>query len=106
MRVMMRAAMPCADGNAAIASGALAPTMQKILAELKPEAAYFTADGGERTAFLIVDMTDSSQMPAYAEPFFLAFNARVTFQPVMNAQDLANAMPAIERSVKAYAKGA
>jgi hypothetical protein len=41
-----------------------------------------------------------------AEPFFLAFKAQVTFFPVMNAQDLANAGPGIEKAVKEHAKGA
>jgi len=104
--MMMTACLPTAATNPAFANGTFAPTMQKILGEIKPEAAYFVAENGERTAILIVDMTDSSQIPALAEPFFLAFNAKITFQPVMNQQDLANAMPGIERSVKAYAKGA
>jgi hypothetical protein len=51
-------------------------------------------------------MKDTSQIPAVAEPFFLAFNARVTFSPVMNAQDLAKAGPGIEKAVKAHGKTA
>jgi hypothetical protein len=34
-------------------------------------------------------MTDTSQMPAFAEPFFLLFNASVNFEPVMTPEDLA-----------------
>jgi hypothetical protein len=51
-------------------------------------------------------MKDTSEIPAIAEPFFLAFNAKVTFFPVMNAQDLANAMPGIAKAVKEHGKTA
>ncbi len=51
---------------------------------------------------MIFDMTDASQIPALAEPWFLAGNAKVEIVPVMTPQDLANAGPAIEAAVKKY----
>jgi hypothetical protein len=68
---------------------------------LKPEAAYFSADAQGRRSGLIVDMTDSSQIPGLAEPWFLGFNAEVTFRTVTNAQDLAAAGPDLERAARA-----
>lgn len=85
---MIRVTIPAAAGNAAIKSGRLPQVVGEAMARMKPEAAYFTADGGARTAYFFVDLKDQSQMPAFAEPFFMEFDANVDFQPVMNADDL------------------
>jgi len=107
MRMMLQISIPVDAGNQAMRTGVFSATFQKILESLKPEAAYFTTGAsGERGGFIIFDLKETSQIPAIAEPFFLAYNARVTFSPVMNAQDLANAMPAIEKAVKEHGKAA
>jgi hypothetical protein len=51
-------------------------------------------------------MKDTLEIPAIVEPCFLAYNPRVTFCPVMNAQDPANAGPGIEKVVKEHSKAA
>ncbi len=105
MRMMMQMTMPAEAGNHAARRGALGTTVQKVLETLKPECAYFGAGAsGERGGFIVFDMKDPSEIPAIAEPFFLAFNAKVTFFPVMNAQDLAKAIPSIEKAVKEHGK--
>jgi hypothetical protein len=48
-------------------------------------------------------MQDASQIPAIAEPWFLAFNASVEIHPVMIPDDLVKAGGAIENAVKKYA---
>ena len=102
MRMMMKVNIPVETGNDAARKGSLGTTVQKILAEMKPEAAYFAEDGGQRTGYIFFDMTDSSQLPAVAEPWFLAFNASLTVRPAMTPQDLGNATPAIQRAVKNF----
>jgi len=105
LRMMMQFSIPVEAGNHAARTGAFGPAFQKILGALKPEAAYFgTGASGERGGFIVFDMKDPSEIPGVAEQFFLAFNAKVTFFPVMNAQDLANAAPGIEKAVKAHGK--
>jgi hypothetical protein len=102
MRFLMRVSIPVEAGNAAIRNGSLPKTIQSILADLKPEAVYFADWGGVRTGFIVFDMQDVSQIPAVAEPWFLAFNAAVEIHPAMAPADLAKAGPGIEAAVKKY----
>ncbi|MGC2612868.1 MAG: hypothetical protein WA354_02480 [Terracidiphilus sp.] len=105
MRMLLRASIPVESGNAAAKAGTLGSTIEKILADLKPEAAYFIADDdGNRSGSIVFDMQDQSQIPSIAEPWFLAFNAKVSIRPVMTPQDLAKAGPSIANAAKQYGK--
>lgn len=104
MRMLLEVSIPTEAGNAAAKAGTLGSTIQTILASLKPEAVYFVADDdGQRSGFVVFDMKDPSQIPAIAEPWFLAFNAKVSLRPAMIPQDLVKAAPAIEKAVKQFA---
>jgi hypothetical protein len=103
--MLLRVSIPVETGNAAAKAGTLGSTVEKILADLKPEAAYFfNDDNGNRSGSIVFDLKDSSQIPAVAEPWFLAFNAKVSFRPVMNPQDLATAGPSITKADQQYGK--
>jgi hypothetical protein len=104
MRCLLKVTIPVETGNAAISNGSLAKTIESILSELKPEAAYFAEDSGQRTGFIFFDLKEPSQIPAVAEPWFLAFNAKVECRPAMNLEDLKKAGPGIERAVKTYGR--
>lgn len=103
MRFLLKVSIPVETGNAAAKEGRLSETIDSILADLKPEAAYFVAEQGMRTAFIIFDMKENAQVPAVAEPWFLALNASVELQPAMSLEDLKKAGPGIESAVKKYA---
>lgn len=105
MRVLLKVELPVETSNAAIKDGSLVKTIQSILDEQKPEAAYFLASRGKRSGLLFLDLQDPSQIPALAEPWFLALNAAVELQPVMTPADLAKAGPAIEQAVRKYGGG-
>ena len=102
MRVLLKVEFPVEAANAAMKAGTMPKTIQSILDEQKPEAAYFLDSNGKRSGLLVLDLKDPSQIPAVAEPWFLAFNASVELHPVMIPADLAKAGPAIGQAVKKY----
>ena len=104
MRMMMKVSSPVVEGNAAIVSGSLSSTIGAILADLKPEAAYFMEEHGLRTGFVVFDLADTSKIPGIDEPWFLSFNAKVELHPAMNLDDLKNAGSGIESAVKKYGR--
>ncbi|MBI2570818.1 MAG: panthothenate synthetase [Candidatus Schekmanbacteria bacterium] len=91
MRMLMQVRVPNETFNAAIRKGTAQATMQQILEEIRPEAAYFTTEEGKRSALLVVDLPTAKSMCAMAEPWFLAFQAEVDFRPIMSAEDIAQA---------------
>ena len=59
MRMLLRVSIPVEAGNAAAKAGTLGSTVEKILADLKPEAAYFFPDdNGQRSGSIVFDMKD------------------------------------------------
>jgi uncharacterized protein DUF3303 len=102
MRCLLKARISVELGNQAALDGSLGKIIDSIVSEMNPEAAYFTEDHGQRTGYIVFDLKDTAQIPAMAEPWFLAFNARVEFHPCMNREDLKKAAPGIERAVKNY----
>jgi hypothetical protein len=103
MRCIVKVNFPVEKSNEEMKSGKLQKNLQSILDELKPEAAYFWAEHGQRGGIFVVDLKDPSQIPMVAEPFFLAFNASVEILPAMKLEDLMKAGPHIEHAVKKYA---
>jgi hypothetical protein len=102
MRVLLKVNLSTEIANAATKRGKLGSTIQSILEDLKPEAAYFSDDKGQRTGYLFLDIQDNSEIPKIAEPWFLAFGAAVEIHPVMVPKDLAKAAPFIKQAARKY----
>jgi hypothetical protein len=102
MRLLLKVSIPTASGNARVLDGSLGHTIESILNELKPEAAYFAEEQGERTGFIFCNLKDESEIPAIAEPWFLALGARVELHPAMTLADLRKAAPGFESAIKKY----
>lgn len=92
MRVMAKITMPVETGNRAIKDGSMNTIMQSATERWKPEAMYFGTFDGKRTAYLVFDMPEPSDMVPFAEQFFMELNADVVVVPVMIAGDLQTGM--------------
>jgi len=88
MRMMLKFTLPVDKSNAAINDGSLGKTIESIMSELKPEAAYFAPLDGQRGGMIFFDMAEPSQIVEAVEPLFLSLNASTELVPVMNADDL------------------
>ncbi|MFH8975165.1 hypothetical protein [Streptomyces sp. NPDC017890] len=88
MRVLLKATLDTEKSNEAVRSGKLPELISRMLDQVEPEAAYFGPLGGRRTALMVFDMRDSSELPPIGEPFFTELNAEVELSPIMNADDL------------------
>jgi hypothetical protein len=95
MRMMLRAQIPAEQGNEAIRNGTIQKLLQETMDHLKPEAAYFVADGGQRGFVMFFDMKEASAMPATVEPLFLNLNANLELTPAMDVEDLTKGLAAI-----------
>ena len=103
MKYIMKVKFPSGEsGNDLLKDPQFGKKMQKLLSEVKAEAAYFTTIGGSRGGYVIVNMDDASQMPSIAEPFFQWLKAEIDIDPVMTLEDLAKAGPAIETAIKEW----
>jgi hypothetical protein len=102
MRIMVKFAFPVEAGNSAVRSGKIEKVFQQLLDELKPEAAYFFPDRGERAGLFVVDMHDPSQVAQTAERFFFGLNAKIEMVPVMTAEDLRKALSGVQSIIQRY----
>ena len=91
MRMLMHVELPLEPFNTAVRDGSVGQKMQRILEAIKPEAAYFSEHNGRRGGTLIVNVNDPSDVPSFAEPWFLTFNASVEFRVAMTPEDLGRA---------------
>jgi hypothetical protein len=89
--MLLNVKFPHEEFNKAIRDGTVGQKIRRILENAKPEAVYFTEQNGQRGAMLIIDLIDPSEVPAFAEPWFLTFNADVEFRVVMTPEDLQKA---------------
>ena len=91
MRMLLKVTIPHHKFNEEVRKGTIGTTVGKILEELKPEAVYFANPNGKRGAVMVINIEKSSDIPRFAEPWFLTFEADCTFEPMMGPDDLQQA---------------
>jgi len=66
--MMMKVQMDTQAASQAVADGSLPQLMQDMMGRLQPESAYFGPEDGVRTAFIVFDLQDPSQLPRLRSP--------------------------------------
>jgi hypothetical protein len=91
MRMLLHVRIPHEEFNAAVRDGSVASKIKQILEATRAEAVYFTEYEGRRGAIMIININDPSEVPKFAEPWFLSFNADVQFHIAMTPEELGRA---------------
>lgn len=91
MKMLLTVEIPHEPFNSLVRSGKAGETIGRILEAIKPETAYFTEQDGTRGAIFVVDVQNPSDVPRFAEPFFLNFQANCKFRILMSPDDLQKA---------------
>jgi hypothetical protein len=91
MRMLLSVEFPTEPFNSLVKNGKAGQIIGQILDAMKPEAAYFTEQDGERGAIFVVDVRNPSDVPSFAEPFFLNFQAKCRLRIAMTPDELKKA---------------
>ncbi|HTQ02769.1 MAG TPA: hypothetical protein VMI54_02890 [Polyangiaceae bacterium] len=88
MRTFVKVRIPTPRGSKALVEGTIPKIVGDFMERAKPEAAYFGADTGWRTAYFVIDLKESSELPPLFEPLFVGLDAEIEATPIMNAEEL------------------
>lgn len=95
MRMMLRWTVPVEKGNAMVKDGSMGTIIESLMETLQPEAAYFLPYEGKRAGMLFFDMKEPGDIARTAEVLFQGADATVEFMPVMNGDDLRQALSSL-----------
>jgi len=88
MKMLMITEFPPEPFNSHVRDGTIKAIVEKITQNLKFESFHFVELDGCRGAVGLFEISESSEIPGYAEPFFLNFDAQVRFRIAMTPEDL------------------
>ena len=97
MRTLLTVKTDMSASNKAVMDGSLANLIQSTMERIKPEAAYFCTQDGNRGCFMVFDLKDPSDISVIAEPLFQGLNAKLEFSPVMNVEDLQKGLSQLQQ---------
>ena len=105
MKYLLKVTLDTETASTAIRDGSIMEKMQRILGELKPEAAYFVSENGGRTCYFVVNADDVTSLQILSEPWWLLFKADVSILPAFTLQDMESLGPVLENIVKKFGRG-
>jgi hypothetical protein len=100
MKFLFEIKIPTEIGNKKLKEGSMLKDISKVVDQIHPEAVYFSATGGKRGIYLIVEMKNSEKFPEIAEQFWLNLQADVYVDLVLDADEFKRAGAGIEKVVE------
>jgi hypothetical protein len=94
MRVMLKWSLPTEAGNKMIKDGEVGKVLAPLLEAMKPEAAYWFANGGNRGGLFVFNLAESWDLPRFTEPLWMAGCSSVEIIPVMNQEEIMKGLAA------------
>lgn len=91
MKMLLSVDFPLEPFNSLVRNGKAGEILGRILETIKPETAYFTEQDGKRGGIFVVNVQNPSDVPVFAEPFFLKLNANCQFRVLMSPEELQKA---------------
>jgi len=91
MKMVLIAEFPPEPFNSHVRDGSIAGIIGNMVESLDLENFHFVELDGCRGAVAFFHLNHASEIPTYAEPFFLNFNAECRFRIAMTPEDLGNA---------------
>ena len=102
MRYLVQFTVPTAHGNESIRSGRLQKVFTQLMADLKPEAAYFFPADGQRAGLLVINSDSPMVDLEVGERFWLGLQASVKITPCMTGDDLGKGLAGLPKILQSY----
>lgn len=91
MKMLLTVDFPLEPFNSLVRGRKVGEIIGRILETIKPETAYFTEQDGKRGGIFVINVQTPSDIPFFAEPFYLNFQANCKFRILMSPEDLQKA---------------
>jgi hypothetical protein len=88
MRTMVKFTIPTQEANPLVKDGSIGQTMESLMGNLQPEAAYFGPIEGKRGGFIVIDMEEGSDVVTKLEHLWLELGATIELFPVATPDEL------------------
>ncbi len=88
MRTMVKFTILTQEANPLVKDGSIGQTMESLIGNLQPEAAYFGPIDGKRGGFIVINMEEGSDVVTKLEPMWLELGATIETYPVATPDEL------------------
>jgi hypothetical protein len=85
---MVKFTIPTQEANPLVKDGSIGQTIESLMGNLQPEAAYFGPIEGKRGGFIVINMEEGSDVVTKLEHLWLELGATIELYPVATPDEL------------------